>query len=162
MPDERLVVGRVGRPHGLRGEVTVMLVTDRTERMEPGSHLHADDRELVVESSRTQRDGWVVQFGGVTDVDAAESLRGATLRADPIDVVDDALWAHELIGCAVADRAGTALGTVAAVQPNPAHDLLELDTGALIPMPFVVEHLPGSSDSPGRVIVDPPPGLLDL
>jgi len=152
----RLVVGRVGRPHGLRGDVTVMLVTDRTERMDPGARLHAEQRELTVEAARTQRAGWVVHFEGVDDVDAAEELRGAELRADPMDAADDALWVHELIGCAVADRVGTALGTVTAVQANPAHDLLELDTGALIPMPFVVDH------SPGHVVVDPPDGLLDL
>ena len=161
MPDERLVVGRVGRPHGLRGEVTVMLVTDRTERVEPGALLHTHDpevgdRELVVEESRPRREGWIVRFSGVTDVDAAEALRGTTLRADSIDPDDDAIWAHDLIGCAVVDRAGTSLGAVVAVQPNPAHDLLELDSGALVPMPFVVEH------APGRVTIDPPPGLLDL
>ena len=159
MPDEapsRLEVGRVGRPHGLRGEVTVMLVTDRTERMQPGAVLHVEDRELVVEAARAQRDGWVVHFAGVTDHDGAEALRGAVLRADPMEAAPGELWVHEIVGCAVVDRDGKELGVVAAVQANPAHELLELDTGVLVPMPFVVDH------GPGRIVVDLPEGLLDL
>src|SRR5436190_21412771 len=107
----RLEVGRIGRPHGLRGEVTVVLVTDRVERMEPGAHLHTDDRELTVEASRPHRDGWVVRFEGVHDRDGAEALRGSVLTADPLpDAGDDELWVHELIGGTVVDRGWPALG----------------------------------------------------
>jgi 16S rRNA processing protein RimM len=156
MPDaapERLEVGRIGRPHGLRGEVTVMLVTNRSERVEHGAELFAGDRVLVVESSRPRRDGWVVRFEGVNDVDRAETLRGSMLTAEPLE--DDDLWAHDLIGCEVLDTTGRTLGTVTAVEANPAHDLLVLGDGALVPMPFVVEH------EPGRVVVDPPDGLFE-
>jgi 16S rRNA processing protein RimM len=150
---DRLEVGRIGRPHGLSGDVTVMLVTNRHERVDPGSELFADDRAVVVERSRRRREGWVVRFEGVRDVAAAEALRGAILTATPLDD-DDELWAHELIGCEVYDTADRALGRVAAVEANPAHDLLVLDDGALIPTPFVVEH------EPGRIVIDPPEGLL--
>ena len=67
------------------------------------------------------------------------------------------MWVHELIGAEVRDRAGRALGRVVAVEANPAHDLLVLDGGALVPMVFVVEH-----DATVRVVVDLPDGLLDL
>ncbi|MEX0663866.1 MAG: ribosome maturation factor RimM [Acidimicrobiia bacterium] len=156
MPDEapeRLEVGRIGRPRGLRGDVTVMLVTDRNERMEPGAHLFAGDYTIVVESSRRHRAGWVVHFAGVDDLAGAEALRGLVLSAEPLDAGDDP-WVHDLIGCEVRDTAGRALGTVTAVEANPAHDLLVLEGGALIPMPFVVEH------TPGLVVIDPPEGLL--
>jgi 16S rRNA processing protein RimM len=156
MPDaapERLEVGRIGRPHGLRGELTVMLVTNRSERVEPGAQLFAGDRMLVVESSRPRRDGWVVRFEGVDDVDDAEALRGSMLTAEPLE--DDDLWVHDLIGCEVQDTLGRTLGTITAVEANPAHDLLVLRDGSLVPMPFVVEH------EPGRVVVDPPDGLFE-
>jgi 16S rRNA processing protein RimM len=154
----RLEVGRIGRPHGLRGEVTVVLSTDRTERTEPGTVLYADDREVVVAKARPRKQGWVFQFEGITDVDAAETLRGTTLSADPLDgddLDDDPVWVHDLIGAEVVDPGGRVLGRVTAVEANPAHDLLVLDGGALVPMPFVTDH------APGRVTVDPPAGLLD-
>jgi 16S rRNA processing protein RimM len=153
----RLEVGRVGRAHGLRGEVHVVAVTNRPERFERGSRLFVGDRELVVQSSRPSGSGWVVQFGGVTDRNAAESLRGATVFGEVSgDAPEGELWVHEVIGAEVRDKAGTHIGVVDAVQANPAHDLLVLDSGALVPMVFVVEH------EPGVVVVDLPDGLLDL
>ena len=158
MPDaapERLEVGRIGKPHGLRGDVTVMLVTDRPERTELGARLYTDDRELVIEAARPQRDGWVIHFEGVDDRDAAEALRGGLLSADPLESGDDP-WVHDLIGCEVRDVSGRVIGTVETVETNPAHDLLVLDDGALVPTVFVVEHCPG------HVVVDLPDGLLEL
>ncbi len=157
MPNEapdRLEVGRIGRPHGLKGDVTVMLVTDRTERTDPGVELYAGDRMLVVQAARPQRAGWVVHFEGVDDLDAAEALRGSVLHAEPLESRDDP-WVHELIGCEVRDLTGRVLGTVKVIEANPAHDMLVLGDGALVPMPFVVEH------TPGLVVIDPPDGLLD-
>ena len=64
-PTERLDVGSIGKAHGLRGDVQVRLTTDRTERLDPGSELHTDDRTLVVGSSRPHQNGWLVRFEGV-------------------------------------------------------------------------------------------------
>ena len=72
----RLEIGRVGRPHGLRGDVTVLAVSNRPERFAPGSVLHAGDRELVVATARPHQRGWVVHFEGVDDRDGAEGIRG--------------------------------------------------------------------------------------
>jgi 16S rRNA processing protein RimM len=158
MPDDRpdrLEIGRVGRPHGLQGEVTVLLVSDRDERTQPGAVLHAGERALVVEAARPYKQGWIVRFADVTDVDAAEALRGSVLTAPPLPPRDGELFADQLIGAEVLDLAGAPLGRVVAIEANPAHDLLVLDGGGLVPMPFVVEH------SPGRIVVDPPAGLLD-
>ena len=69
----------------------------------------------------------------------------------------DALWVHELIGSVVEDQSGSELGMVESVEANPASDLLVLDSGALIPLRFVVSSVPGE-----RVTVDVPDGLLDL
>jgi 16S rRNA processing protein RimM len=132
-----------------------MLVTDRIERTAPGAVLHTDDRSLVIETARRHRDGWVVRFEGIDDIDAAESLRGSMLYAEPLPAAGEELWVHELIGCEVRDRSDRLLGTITAIEANPAHDLLVLDDSVLVPMPFVVERRPDC------VVVDPPDGLLD-
>ena len=143
------------KPHGLRGEVIVELTTDRVERVAVGSVLTFPGGTLTIERSSPHQGRWIVAFAGVFDRDAAESLRGAVLTAEPLDD-PDALWVHELIGSTVVDGDGAAVGSVVAVQANPASDLLVLDCGALIPLRFVTAH------EPGRVTVDLPDGLLEL
>jgi 16S rRNA processing protein RimM len=150
-----LEVGRVTKAHGVRGEVVVALVTDRLERVAPGAVLFTDGRELRVEASRPHQKHHIVSFEGVGTREAADSLHGAVLSAEPLED-DGELWVHELIGSAVLNRAGDRLGTIEAVQANPASDLLVLDTGALIPVVFVLSH------DEGAVLVDLPEGLLDL
>jgi 16S rRNA processing protein RimM len=152
---DRLEVGRITKPHGIRGEVVVVLTTNRPERVAPGARLTADGRELVVVGSRPHQGGHLVVFAGVADRTAAEALRGRVLTAEPIDDPDE-LWVHDLVGAEVLEPDGTRRGRVTAVVANPAADLLELDTGALVPLTFVVEH------GGGRVVVDPPVGLFDL
>ena len=90
----------------------------------------------------------------MVDHAGAEGLRGAVLSAEPLDD-PDALWVHQLVGSEVVDTDGGAHGAVVAVEANPASDLLVLESGALVPLRFVVE------SGPGRVVVDPPAGLLD-
>jgi 16S rRNA processing protein RimM len=152
-----LEVGRVGRAHGLRGEVHVVAVTNVAERFAPGSRLFVGDRAVTVRSARAAGSGWVVQFDGVVGRDEAEALRGKSVRAEALEAVPDgAIFVHELIGAEVRDRAGTRIGRVESIQANPAHDLLVLDGGALIPSVFVV------GQEPGVVVVDLPEGLLEL
>jgi 16S rRNA processing protein RimM len=159
-PRERLVVGRVGRAHGLRGEVAIRFSSNRPERSAVGAVLYASDRELVVEGSRPHQGRVLVHFAGVDDRTAAEALQGLELTAAPLtdEVALDAdeLWVHEVVGAEVLDRSGTSWGWVVAVEANPASDLLVLDGGALVPMVFVVEQREGA------VVIDPPDGLFDL
>jgi 16S rRNA processing protein RimM len=150
-----LDVGRVVKPHGLKGEVVVDLWTDRVERLEPGSELSTDDGPLIVTGSRPHQGRYLVFFEGVVDQSGAEALRGRVLRAPPT-VVPGALWVHELMGAEVLTTSGRVLGRVEAVEANPASDLLVLEGGGLVPLRFVVEQQPGS-----RVVVDIPDGLLD-
>jgi 16S rRNA processing protein RimM len=153
-----LEVGRIVKAHGLAGEVVVALITNRTERMDPGSVLHAGARVLEVLRSRpfsaTGEGRWIVAFRGVEGRGAAEALRGAVLSAEPI--ADPAgMWVHELIGAEVVDLAGTRYGVVDAVEANPASDLLVLRNGMLIPLTFVVQQ------RQGEITIDPPAGLTD-
>lgn len=151
---ELLEVGRIAKPHGVRGEVVVELLTDRHERVEPGSVLTTTSGELVVITSRPHGSRWLVTFEGMTDRSHAEALHGATLWAEPIDD-PDALWVHDVVGLEVVSVDGTAHGRVTAVQDNPAHDLLVLEGGALVPVVFIV------SNEPDRLVIDPPAGLFD-
>lgn len=149
-----LEVGQVVKPHGLRGEVVVALFTNRDERMEPGTVLSTPDGPLTIERSSPHLGRWIVSFVGVRSREDADALRGTILSAEPLDDPDE-LWVHELIGAEVVGVDDRPYGTVAAVEANPASDLLVLDTGGLVPLRFVV------SSGEGRVVVDPPVGLLD-
>lgn len=151
-----LEVGRIVRPHGLRGEVLVDLITDRTERLAVGSVLATDRGDLVVEAARPHTDRWIVQFDRIADRDAAEAWRGVVLRAEAIED-PEALFVHTLVGCRVIDGADEDRGAVVAVVANPASDLLELESGALVPLTFVVG---GPAD--GVVRVEVPDGLFEL
>src|SRR3954463_10724500 len=146
----RLEIGRVGRAHGLRGETTVVLMTERKERVEPGSVLYAGDRELVVATSRPHQDRWLVRFEGIDDRTGAEALLGQVLTADAQESGDDELWVHELVGAEVRDVAGNSFGPVRSIEANPASDLLVLDGDVLVPLRFVV------SREPGVLVIDPP------
>ncbi|MGE0880351.1 MAG: ribosome maturation factor RimM [Acidimicrobiia bacterium] len=150
-----LEVGRITRAHGLRGELIVDLLTDREERLDAGSVLQSDRGQLVVREARPYQQKWLVTFEGISDRTAAEKLHGTVLRAEPIDD-PEALWVHDLIGARVVERDGTARGVVVAVEANPAHDLLLLDTGAIVPVVFVADL------SDGVATVDVPEGLFDL
>ena len=150
-----LEVGTIAKAHGTSGEVVVRLITNQTERLNHGSRLMSDLGELVVLKSRPHHDKWLVQFNGVETRTQAEELRGLTLMAAPLDI-PDALWVHELIGSVVKEVSGAERGTVKAVVANPASDLMELDTGHLVPLTFVVDF------AEGIILVDVPDGLFEL
>ncbi|HUR49063.1 MAG TPA: ribosome maturation factor RimM [Acidimicrobiales bacterium] len=151
-----LEIGRVVRPHGLRGEVVVELVTNRPDRLAPETLIAGPKGPLRITASRPFQARHLVQFDGVNTREQAELLRDFVLRAEPVAETDpDVLWVHELVGSEVRDAAGKPLGTVREVQDNPASDLLVLHDGGLIPCRFVV------SSGQGVVTVDIPEGLLD-
>ena len=136
----------------------VQLWTDQTQRLDPGTVLASARGDLRVVSSKPFGDErFIVQFEGVADRNAADGLRGVDLEAEPIDA-PGTLWVHELVGATVRDAAGTELGRVAAVEANPASDLLVLESGGLIPIRFLTAH----DALTGTVEVDIPDGLLDL
>jgi 16S rRNA processing protein RimM len=153
---ERLEIGRIGRPHGVRGDVMVTLTTNFTERVAVGTTWWVGEREMTVEAARPHQGRHIVHLAGLDDRDEAAALTGARVYALPLDDAPDGdVWVHEVIGASVIDRAGREHGRVVAVEANPAHDLLVLEGGGLVPMVFVVEH------DGDRVVIDPPEGLLD-
>ena len=156
IPADFLEVGHIRRAHGLRGDVFVQLVTNRSERLDAGSVLASTRGDLTVESSRLLPNGrWVVKFDVIADRTDAESWTNVALHSAPIDD-PDALWFHDLIGSTVVEVDGTERGTCVSVLDNPAADILQLDSGALVPTNFVVSHV-------DRVLtVDVPDGLFEL
>ena len=167
-----LVVGRVGKPHGVRGEVTVDVRTDDPDtRFAPGSSLRTDPADrgpLTVADVHPRSGGIVVYFEDVDSREGAEALRGTLLVVDSDDLPEladpDEFYDHQLVGLRAELPDGAELGTVEDVLHAPAEDLLAITgpDGAELLVPFVSAIVPTVDLRGGRVVVDPPEGLLDL
>ncbi len=161
-----LTVARVGRPHGLRGEVVLDVRTDDPQRLAPGSVLATqppDVGPLTVLSRRTQQDRTIVRFVEAADRTAVEALRGVELVIDAqASDEEDAWYSHELAGLRAEGLGGESYGTIEGLEPAPAHDLLVLrePDGARTLIPFVRAIVPVVDVPGGRVVLDPPGGLL--
>ncbi|MGN0062945.1 MAG: ribosome maturation factor RimM [Nocardioides sp.] len=170
-----VVVARVGKPHGIRGEVTVDVRTDSPERrFTPGARLRAlpprDSsstlREVTVVKARWHQGTLLLTLQEVADRTAAEALRGTVLHAtipagetpeDPEEYYD-----HQLVGLVALDLEGTELGLVTAVVHGAAQDLLSIRTpdGRDALVPFVAALVPEVDLEAGRVVVADRPGLV--
>jgi 16S rRNA processing protein RimM len=167
----QVVVGRLGRPHGVRGDVNVELRTDEPERrFAAGTSLITDNLAhptLTIETMRWHSGRLLLHLQGVNDRSMVEELRGVVLSVDvdpderPTD--PDEFYDHQLVGLAVVDRAGVELGTVGEVV-HGAQDLLVVKRpeGRDAMVPFVASLVPEVDVSAGRIVVDLPDGLLDL
>jgi 16S rRNA processing protein RimM len=166
----RVVVGRIGRPHGIRGEVTVEPRTDEPdERFAPGAVLSVDGpvHELVVARPHWHSGRLLVHFEGVEDRSAAEALRGLLLHveraADETPIDPDEYYDSTLTGCLVQLTDGTAIGEVTDVLHLPSQDLLVVrsadDREVLVP--FVAAFVPLVDVVERRIVIEPPDGLLD-
>jgi 16S rRNA processing protein RimM len=166
-----VVVGRIGRPHGVRGEVTVEVRTDDPDlRFTPGAVLAtepADRGPLTVAAGRWHRDVLLLSIEGVGSREEAEALRDTELHVPIGDLPEledpDVFYDHQLVGLAVRLTDGTSLGEVTAVRHEGA-DLLVVrraDRGDLL-VPFVAAIVPTVDVAGGFVVIDPPEGLLEL
>ena len=166
----RVVVGRIGRPHGIRGEVTIEPRTDEPDvRFAPGAVLFVDHlcKTLVVESLHWHSGRILLAFEGVETRNDAEELRNLLLEverdADETPDDPDEYYDSALIDCAVQLADGTAVGTVTDVVHLPSQELLAVRTvdDREVLIPFVTEIVP-TVDINGRLItITPPPGFLD-
>lgn len=165
----RVVIGRITRAHGLRGEVGVDVRTDEPERrFAAGSSLHVGTRTLTVAASRRHSGRLLVSFEQVPDRTAAEALHGTVVETDidPAELPNDPdeFYDHQLVGLEV--RRGTAdgpvVGTVTAVLHLPDQDTLAIDAdGREVLVPFVTDLVPEVDVAAGCVTVAEVPGLLD-
>ena len=169
----QLVVGRIGRPHGIRGDVLVDVRTDDPElRFAAGTVIATEpaaDGPLTISGFRWHSGRLLLHFAGFDDRDHADDLRGITLVVESDDLPDpgdpDEFRDYQLIGLTVLTRAGEQVGHVADVL-HYGQDLLVISGegsrhGAEILVPFVAPLVPEVDVSAGRLVIDPPPGLLD-
>ena len=168
-----LVLARVGKPHGLRGEVTVRLHTDEPEarfpvgavietEAEPGSGV---PKTLTIASTRVHNGVWLLSFEEIPDRTGAESLRGTRLiSAHAVTATDeeDAYYEDDLIGLEARDPSGAVVGEVTGLEIGAAQDrlVLTLTDGVTAYVPFVRHMVPVVAED--HVVVDPPAGLFDL
>ena len=169
--EDLVLVGRLARPHGLRGEMSVEVLTDFPERFVPGLALVASDargqgrRTLVVATVRQGGDRLLITFEGIEHRNGAEELRGLDLsvpRGGEVPRPEGFVYHFDVEGCRAVDREGRELGTVTALEDVAGRSLLEIETprGAR-QVPFV-EPIVVSVDLGKRLVVlDPPAGLLD-
>lgn len=167
----KLQVARVGKPHGIRGELTVQLFTDDPgARFAPGAVLETEPATagpLTVNSARWNKQILVVGFDEVGDRNRAEELRGTTLFVQTTgeEVEDDSegWYEHDLQGLKALVN-GVSIGEVTALVTGTAQDLLVLtrNDGTEVLVPFVEEIVPEVDVEGGYVVLTPPPGLLEL
>jgi 16S rRNA processing protein RimM len=169
--DDMVTVGRVVRPHGIRGQVVVAPETDfASERFRAGAILNVlrDGRidALNVTTGREHDGRWIVGFVQVTSIEAAETLRGSELRIPAADVRapgPGAYYVHDLVGCRVVTQAGDLVGTVGHVQLDAGTALLEVRSEKgeiLVPL---AEDICRRIDIAGKtIVIEAPEGLIDL
>jgi 16S rRNA processing protein RimM len=169
-----VVIGRIGKPHGLRGEVTVELRTDEPERrfavgtpvrVEAPRGPAAPWPTLTVTATRWHQATLLVRFEELADRTTAEAARGlllhATVDADETPEDPEEFYDHQLVGLVAEDLQGTALGEVTAVV-HGAQDLLQIHTpdGRDTLVPFVSALVPEVDLAAGRIVVADRPGLV--
>jgi len=167
----RLVVGRIGRAHGLREAQVGVVGADLDLRFAPGAELDTDPAErgpLTVAGGRVQSGRLLLSFEGVADRTAAEALRNTLLivEADPDELPDDPeeYYDHHLVGLRVVTVGGLEVGTVGEMLHLPTQDVFAVrrPDGREALIPFVAKIVPEVDLGRGVVLVDPPPGLLEL
>jgi 16S rRNA processing protein RimM len=167
----QLVVARIGRAHGIKGEVTVEVRTDEPElRLGPGAVLLTDPAStgpLTIESGRVHSGRLLLRFEGVHDRTAAEALRNTLLIAevDPTELPEeeDEYYDHQLIDLDVVLADGTEVGVITEISHLPSQDLfiVERPDGTELMIPFVSEIVSEIDLEDQRAVITPPPGLID-
>jgi len=159
-------VGRITRAHGVRGEVSVLVLTEVPSRFQAGSRVLLEDgRSLTVKASRPDRGRLLVTFQEVPDRTAAEPLAQSYLFVDAADVPappEDAFWPHDLEGCEVFTESGRALGRITEIVHGEANDVWVATADGAETLVPALKDVVVSVDVPGkRVVIREIPGLTD-
>jgi len=170
-PIDTVVVGRIGRPHGVRGEVTVEVRTDDPDlRFVPGAVLRTDPAErgpITIAGVHWHSGTLLLRLEGVDSREAAEAVRNTELLVDVADLPEiedpDSFYDHQIVGLTAQLPDGTVLGEVTVVR-HEAQDLLVVRRveGGEVLIPFVSAIVPTVDLDGGFLVVDPPEGLLEL
>jgi 16S rRNA processing protein RimM len=158
---QRICVARIGAAHGVRGEVKLWPYTSDPMAVTRYGELSSEDgRRFEIEAVRPAKDFLVARLKGVSDRTAAEQLRNLDLfvpRDRLPSPAEEEFYYADLIGLAVADRDGAALGTIVAVHNFGAGDLLEVRPaggGDTVMVPFTADTVPSIDVTQGRVVLD--------
>jgi len=161
-----VAVGRITRPHGVKGEVAVLPLSDVESRFEPGSTLFLDertDRPLTVALSRPHRQRLLVTFRGVADRTAAEELQGRYLfvpASSAPSLPEGEYWSYDLIGCQVLTEEGRHLGEVREVIHTPANDVWATQgEGGEVLIPALKDVVQEVDTAARRIVIREVPGL---
>ena len=163
----QLVVGRIGRAHGVLGEATIEVQTDDPDiRFQVGNKLTLDDgRELTIRSSRWHNQILLLAFDGVADRNQIEELRDQLISSD-VDLGSLAPGEYhfqQLIGCEVFQQTGELIGIVDEILKSPGQDLLSVSRAAgRVLIPMVKQIIIEIDVLAKKIIVNPPEGLLDV
>ncbi|MFF5522129.1 ribosome maturation factor RimM [Streptomyces coeruleorubidus] len=167
----QLVVARIGRAHGIKGEVTVEVRTDEPElRLSPGAVLTTDPASvgpLTIETGRVHSGRLLLRFEGVSDRTGAEALRNTLLIADvdpeELPEGEDEYYDHQLIDLDVVTADGTEVGRITEISHLPTQDLfiVERPDGSEVMIPFVEEIVAEIDLEEQKAVITPPPGLID-
>jgi 16S rRNA processing protein RimM len=165
------LVGRIARAHGIRGQVIVNPETDfPDERFHPGAELFVERggavEKLVVTSARFHRERPVIGIAGVETMNDAAALAGQELRV-PVDrlaaLPSGTFYRHDLIGCRVETRGGTAVGLVRDVEGTLTASRLVVDgDGGEVLIPLVDAICTEVDLAAKRIVIDPPEGLIEV
>ncbi len=166
--DDAVLIGRVVKAHGIRGEIVVHPLSDVPGRFDVGTEVVVGGTSRVITGSRPHQGRLLLAFDGVDDRNSAERLRGAEILGAPVDLEDsETYFAHELVGMPVRHVDGRELGTVSALIELPeaaGYDLLEVvRDGTTWLLPAAEEFVEVVEEDDGRpvLVVDPPEGLVD-
>jgi 16S rRNA processing protein RimM len=161
-----IAVGRIGRAHGVKGEVSVLPLSQVPERFESGSRLflgEGEDRPVTVRAARRHHSRLLVAFDGVTDRDGAEALQGSYLFVPVSEapvLPEGEFWTHELVGCVVMSDGGRELGRVREILHTPANDVWAVDgEGGEILVPALLDVVASVDVAGRRIVVREVPGL---
>ncbi len=165
------LVGRIARPHGIRGQVIVNAETDfPDERFQPGAELFVQRggavEKLIVTSARFHRERPIIGIAGIETMNDAATLAGQELRV-PIDrlvaLPSGTYYRHDLVGCRVGTRAGDAVGIVREVDGTLAGSRLVVDgVGGEVLIPLVAAICTEVDAAGKRIVIDPPAGLIEI
>lgn len=164
----RILIGVVGAPHGVRGEVRIKPFTEEPLALKAYGPLETEDgsQRFAVEAARLQGDMVIARLAGVTDRDQAAALTNRRLfvpRERLPRTADDEFYQADLIGLRAERANGEALGTIASVADFGAGDLLEIarDGESSVFLPFTQAFVPLVDLQGGRLVIEPPDGLFD-
>jgi 16S rRNA processing protein RimM len=160
--DARVEIGGIARAHGIKGEVVIVTHDPDSDTLGRVETIYVGGQPRAIKAARATHRGWLVALEGVTTRNDAEALQGQQIEVDrdALELEEDDVLLHDLVGCKVVTTDGTPWGTVAAIEAGELQDLLVIHDGSIERLLPLVDVFVTNIDLDASVItVDPPEGL---